>query len=111
MMYREITKQQANSVLRILIEECGYRVLDPRDGDAFVRSIQWPQEPSKVMESHVCREYRFCGSLGFGGKFRNNGNNENTPYVDCYNEDVTPARTAMIEAANKRLTELFGSHG
>ena len=47
------------------------------------------------------------GSLGFGGKFRNNGNRNNTPHVNCYPEDETPARLAMIAAANKRLDELF----
>lgn len=107
MQHRNISEPEARSVLKVLVEECGYRVLDPRDGDAFVRSIQWPQEPSRVMESHVCREYRFCGALGFGGKFRNNGNNENVPYVDCYGEDMTPARKEMIAAANKRLADIF----
>ena len=54
---------------------------------------------------HVCHEYRFIGALGFGGKFRNNGNNDNVPYVDCYFESLTPARQAMMDRANARLRE------
>jgi hypothetical protein len=93
-----ITEPQARAVLKILVEECGHRVIDPRDGDSFVRGIM----------KDGCREWRFCGALGFGGKFRNNGNRNNTPHVDCYPEDETPTRSKMIEAANARLAELFG---
>lgn len=100
---REISESQAWNVLNILVEECGHRVMDPRDAAAFVSAIIVPQPDSK----HDCREYRFCGALGFGGKFRNNGNRDNTPYVDCYSEHETPARLQMIEAANRRLAELF----
>src|ERR1700738_5082838 len=92
---RQITEAQARAVLKILVEECGYRVIDPRDGDMFVYRV--------TREYH---EYRFMGALGFGGKFRNNGNRDNTPYVDCYPEDETPARLRMIEAANVRLAVL-----
>ena len=98
-MRRELTEQQARTVLKILIEECGHKVFDPREGDAFMRII---------MKS-LCREYRFIGALGFGGKFRNNGNNNNTPYVDCYREHETPARLEMIDRANARLRELFSA--
>lgn len=104
-MRREISEQQARAVLRILVEECGHRVFDPRDGDSFVHGIMVPPK----YNTEPCREWRFCGALGFGGKFRNNGNNENTPYVDCYREDETPARLEMIDAANRRLIELFGA--
>jgi hypothetical protein len=52
-------------------------------------------------------EYRFQGNLGFGGKFRNNGNFNCTPYVDCYPEDLTEAREAAIKAVNAKLVELF----
>ena len=97
---RKISAEQGRAVLKILVEECGYRVIDPRDGEAFVRSIT----------DNECREYRFWGALGFGGKFRNNGNCDNTPHVDCYREHETPARLAMIERANARLAELFADH-
>jgi hypothetical protein len=106
MTFRPITEAQARAVLKILVEECGHRVFDSqRDGDAFVHAIKVADDPHPF---NICREYRFMGELGFGGKFRNNGNHENTPHVDCYREDETPARLAMIERANKRLAELFG---
>lgn len=34
----DISEQQARLVLRILIEECGAKVIDPRDADAFVKA-------------------------------------------------------------------------
>ena len=50
------------------------------------------------------REWRFQGSLGFGGKF----------YVDrdrwrvgCYREDDTPERLRTIEEMNKALERLY----
>lgn len=104
MTVRPITEAQARAVLSILVEECGHKVFDQPAADAFVSAIIVPQ-PN---ERDNCCEWRFCGALGFGGKFRNNGNHENTPHVDCYQEDETPARLAMIAAANKRLAELFG---
>lgn len=104
-MHRQITERQARAVLKILVEECGHRVIDPRDGDAFVNVIKTEGLTNPWM---VAREYRFCGALGVGGKFHNNGNRDNTPYVDCYRESETPARRGMIEAANRRLAEVFG---
>lgn len=103
MQFHEITKDQALEVLRILQEECGF-ARDAMNDESFVRTIQAPHPT----ENHHCGEYRFCGAIGFGGKFRNNGNNNNVPYVDCYREDQTPDRLAMIERANKRLAVLFG---
>lgn len=104
MMHRAINELQARAVLAILVEECKHRVIDPQDGDSFVRRITTADKTIP----NICREFRFIGALGFGGKFRNNGNCENTPHVDCYREDETPARCEMIEKANARLTELFG---
>lgn len=46
-------------------------------------------------------EYRFQGSLGFGGKYR-----QKTNKVDCYQEDETPERLATIEATNAALAQL-----
>lgn len=93
---RTITLQQAASVAKILHEECGYRI-DPRELASFTYHVQ----------KSSCTEYRFMGALGFGGKFRNNGNHNNMPYVDCYSEHETPERQTMIDAANKRLADLF----
>jgi hypothetical protein len=94
---RQITEDQARAVLKILVEECGHAIFHPdRDEYSFVYHV-----------TRDCREFRFCGALGFGGKFRNNGNHDNTPYVDCYPEHETPDCLAMIEAANRRLDALF----
>ena len=98
MMHREITEEQAEVALQILKQECGYRP-DQYDGPVFVRVITDQESP--------CHEWRFIGNLGFGGKFRNNGNRGNVPYVDCYPEDETPERLVMIERANERLSAVF----
>ena len=95
MRTRPINLAEATMVLNILRQECGYS-LPFRDVDNFLANI---------MEG--CPEWRFQGALGFGGKFRNNGNHDNTPYVDCYREDETPARLKMIEVANEHIKALF----
>jgi hypothetical protein len=105
MKYREISTQQARGALAILQEECRYR--DAFDGEGFVRAIVTVTDERD--HKHICHEFRFQGALGFGGKFRNNGNNSNTPYVDCYPEDETPARREMIAKANARLSALFNA--
>lgn len=104
MQHREITNEQAQAVLKILKDECGYTA-DPYNGEGFMRAI------TTVENDHACSEYRFIGAIGSGGKFRNNGNHNNTPYVDCYSESETPERLTMIERANKKLAELFNGVG
>lgn len=42
-------------------------------------------------------EFRFQGTLGFGGKFWSYG-----WYVNCYSEDETPARAAVIALPDDR---------
>lgn len=98
MRARLITHDQAVAVLQILRDACGY-CADPYNGKGFVRAITDKDRP--------CEEWRFIGALGFGGKFRNNGNNDGIPYVDCNPEDETPERRAMVDAANTRLRLLF----
>jgi hypothetical protein len=49
------------------------------------------------------REFRFQGTLGFGGKF---WNYLNRWYVNCYPEDENYARKNIIEATNAKLEEL-----
>ena len=50
-------------------------------------------------------EWRFMGSLGWGGKLYVNDFNM---YVSCYPEDETPARLDMILLADERLEALVG---
>ncbi len=59
----------------------------------------------------VRTEYRFVGSLGFGGKFRRNrvwiGDVCSESWtVDCYREDLTPERQAVIDTTNAALADL-----
>lgn len=98
---RQITPEQARSVLQILREECRYKC-EEHDADAFVYHV--------TRADHPCMEYRFMGGLGFGGKFRNNGNRGNAPYVDCYGEDETSERLEMMLKTNLRLKALFKTH-
>jgi hypothetical protein len=64
----------ANKIYDILVKECG----------------AWEEERNDFVlhqtreEEQMTREWRFCGKLGFGGKFwRNN----DRLYVNYYNED------------------------
>lgn len=49
------------------------------------------------------REWRFQGDLGFGGKFRADGNRH---YVYCYPEDETPKRKKLILNLNEAISKL-----
>lgn len=80
----------ARRIWAILAEECGSEGEQTRNG--FL--IHVPDG---------CREYRFCGHLGFGGKFYAERDRWR---VGCYREDETPDRLAMIARANARLAAL-----
>jgi hypothetical protein len=55
-------------------------------------------------------EFRFCGSLGFGGKLWVSTNEAGIGwYVSCYPEDLTPEREATIQETNIALTRLLES--
>jgi len=45
-----------------------------------------------------CREWRFQGKLGFGGKYRSETNR-----VDCYIEDETSERLELMAVMNDEL--------
>lgn len=92
---RKITPEQADAAYSVLVRHAGARD-DERERYAFVHHVV-----------DGCREYRFQGHLGFGGKFRNNGNNGDVPYVDCYREHLTTHTNAVILATNAMLAELF----
>jgi len=47
-----------------------------------------------------CREWRFSGNLGFGGKYRSQTNK-----VDYYPEDTSPEREQIIMTTNQLLLE------
>ncbi len=52
-------------------------------------------------KEYPCTEWRFCGHLGFGGKYRSKTNT-----VTCYSEDETPKRLAIIREINTALSTL-----
>lgn len=58
--------------------------------------FHWTKDPS-------FREWRFCGSLGFGGKFYFDGVEVR---IGCYSEDRTPVRDALVAKTNELLQGL-----
>ena len=96
---RNITPEQAGAAYDILVRLAG--ASEQRDArDEFVYHVAHAYRPAI--------EFRFGGSLGWGGKFRNNGNCNDTPHVDCYREHETPERAAAIASVNAALAALFG---
>jgi hypothetical protein len=84
-------------VYDVLTKVCGASD-NPYDREHFVAA--------QCEEGHPT-EWRFCGSLGFGGKFwRNDGRF----YVSCYREDETPARLKAIAEANRLLSDLCSNN-
>lgn len=100
MMEREIREDEAGVIYGLLVALAG-AYDDDGARYSFIRSV--------CKDDHPCREYRFQGNLGFGGKFRNNGNNGGVPYIDCYPEDETPARRAIIDDVNEKFRQIFSS--
>lgn len=84
-----MTNEQAEMVLEILSQHAGFRGDVPMFMHAQTRS--------------VCPEYRFQGSLGFGGKLYREGDRM---WVSCYREDETPDRFTVIERTNAALSAL-----
>lgn len=94
---RLITDEQADAAYSILVRHAGARD-DEWNRHSFIHHV-----------TGGCMEYRFQGHLGFGGKFRNNGNNGDVPHVDCYKEHMDAKRNAVILATNAMLGELFNA--
>lgn len=98
-MSRWINEAVANRIYDILIRECG-------------ATEYWRQNfivchcvtPYTDGDSVPCREYRFQGQLGFGGKFRNHSDRW---YVDYSPEDKKEWRDAFVEIANRKLQQLW----
>jgi hypothetical protein len=87
-------------VFKVLQETCGAH---PAKWDEFAHYMRRDQGPFGW-------EFRFMGNLGFGGKFYREGRGGwpvMRMWVDCYPEDRTPERDAMIAAANARLIGLL----
>lgn len=92
-----MTPEHAAAAHDILVERAG---ADREDRYSFIFHICKPQPTT---------EYRFGGLLGHGGKFRNPRDGERIPYIDCYPEDLTDERRAIIGDVNAELVALFSS--
>lgn len=88
---KRFTKEQANRVYDVLVKYTGATEADRND---FVYH--------HTDAEHTCNEYRFCGHLGFGGKYWSQSNN-----VTCYQEDMTNERRIIIEITDKKLEKIL----
>lgn len=87
-----LTEEEARKIWKILVGEAGADKRT-REEDSFVYHA--------TREHNL--EWRFCGVLGFGGKFKNNTWGW---YIDCYVEDNRDDRIEIIEKVNKILREM-----
>jgi len=85
-----------------ILVEVGGASKDEYDKADFVRSF------SDKDDRRTTREWRFCGKLGFGGKFYMRDSHRHD--VSCYPEDRTPEREALIDTINERLKTLEKSY-
>ena len=82
----------ANQIYDLLVTHCG----------AYE---EW-REQFVIRQVEGTKEYRLISLLGFGGKFRIG---RTSWYVDCYPEDMTDDRHAMIRKTNEALRQLLES--
>lgn len=95
MVQKNLTVDQARAVYEVLVTEAGAQ------GGEAARSFEL-----HLSSDRPSQEWRFCGSLGFGGKFRFPGLR-----VDCYREDETDERLETIKRTNARLDDLAAQWG
>ena len=87
-----MNKETAIAIYDILVHICG------ASADECIK-FSFVEEVTK--DRMVC-EFRFCGKLGFGGKFYWDAR----WHVSCYAEDSTQEREAIIEKANEMIARL-----
>lgn len=78
-------------------------VLDELVGARFAEDPGKRESFLSYVTTETRIEFRFMGSLGFGGKFRSN----QSWRVDCYCEDETPQRKETIQKVNEILAVLY----
>lgn len=88
----QMSERMANEVFDALVELAGAIEYNRRE---FIQA--------QCHEAHECREFRFCGKLGFGGKLWVNGGRV---YVNCYSEDMNKSRKRIIKKTNAKLAEI-----
>lgn len=92
---RKLDLADLTKLYAILVFHCG---APQADLEQFIRYVlTW--DPTRSLE------WRFQGSLGFGGKIWLY--NSEAPYVNFYPEDSTPLRERAVLKANDELAELF----
>lgn len=80
----------------VLVKHAGAKD-DEYDRNTFIRTaVDW--------DYRFSFEYRFMGSLGFGGKIWLPL--DRAPYVTCYREDETSERKNAIDRTNDELRRL-----
>lgn len=84
-----MTEESAHYIFELLVTNAGAR---ESMRDEFVYHL-----------THGCKEFRFQGSLGFGGKLYVEPRGLR---VSCYREDETPERNETIEKTNAALAAL-----
>lgn len=85
-----MTKEKANKVYDLLVVFGG---AIERERDSFIYH--------HCENKDGCREWRFRGKLGFGGKYYSRENK-----VTCYSEDETPERKETIKFINESLSQI-----
>lgn len=87
---KQLTKERANKIYDILVAEAGASESERVD---FV----WHH----CVDKDGCREWRFRGKLGFGGKYRSTWNG-----VTYYHETETPEMVAVKTKVDSLLKEI-----
>lgn len=96
-----LTAEQANAIYDVLVRHAG--------------AADWMVDDFVADQTEgACREYRFGGALGFGGKFRRNPGTDGTErwYVDTYPEttQAQPQLHEVINRTNSALAALRASY-
>jgi hypothetical protein len=84
-----------NKVYDILVATTG-----ANESDRFAFIYNHVKSP----EAHLMEEWRFCGKLGFGGKYWKRNN-----WVTCYKEDETREARSVMKKTNEELKALKDS--
>lgn len=90
MITKHLSKDKANKVYDLLVSIGG---ANEDDRSSFIYH--------HCEDKHGCREWRFCGKLGFGGKYRSTWNG-----VTYYSEDETPERIDIKNQLNSELQKI-----
>jgi hypothetical protein len=89
-----VTPEVANKVYDIIVRNC----LGKEPTHDRASFVDW------LTQEKNGNEYRFCGWLGFGGKFYRTWDRW---YVDQYPEDEIPESRMMASLANRELLDLY----